>query len=166
MIRKATLNDIAPILSLTRDCARYMISQGIYQWNTEYPDRATFENDIKRKELYVLESDNKIRGCIVISTFRDPFYDAVKWLTPHGRNLYIHRLAVAPEYQGHGYARQLMDFAERYGIENNYSSIRLDTFSRNPRNQKFYELRNYKRLEDIFFPRQSEYPFYCYERIL
>jgi len=28
------------------------------------------------------------------------------------------------------------------------------------------ELRGYKKLEDIYFPKQSVYPFHCYERIL
>ncbi len=59
-----------------------------------------------------------------------------------------------------------MDFAEQFAIEHNYSSIRLDTFSQNKRNQKFYELRNYKRLDDIYFPKQSEFPFHCYELVL
>ena len=71
-----------------------------------------------------------------------------------------------PNYQGLGYAQQLMAFAETYAIENKFSSIRLDTFSQNKRNQKFYELRGYKRLGTIFFPKQSEDPFYCYELVL
>ena len=59
-----------------------------------------------------------------------------------------------------------MNFAETYAKENNYNSVRLDTFSQNKRNQKFYEQRGYKRLGDIYFPKQSEHPFYCYELYL
>jgi hypothetical protein len=59
-----------------------------------------------------------------------------------------------------------MEFAEIHTIENSYSSIRLDTFSQNIRNQKFYELRGYKRLGDIYSHNQSKYPFYCYKLIL
>ena len=36
----------------------------------------------------------------------------------------------------------------------------------NKRNQKFYELRNYQKLDNIFLPNQSEHPFYCYEKVL
>jgi ribosomal protein S18 acetylase RimI-like enzyme len=60
----------------------------------------------------------------------------------------------------------LISFAETYAISNEFNSIRLDTFSKNLRNQKFYELRGYKRLEEIKFPNQSEHPFYCYELVL
>ncbi|WP_298755838.1 GNAT family N-acetyltransferase [uncultured Psychroserpens sp.] len=166
MIRKATLTDIDAIMNITKACAVYMINQNIFQWNEHYPNRTAFENDINRDELYVLDSDNSFRGCIVISTFMDEEYVPITWLTPNENNIYIHRLAIAPKYQGQGYAQQLMDFAENYAIENNYTSIRLDTFSQNKRNQKFYELRGYQRLGNIYFPKQSEFPFYCYERII
>lgn len=166
MIRIAEEIDIKPIIAMTKACAKAMIAKGIYQWNEHYPNVTAFKNDIKRNELYVLEIDSKIAGCIVISTLMDEEYIPIKWLTKNENNTYIHRLAVHPKHQGLGYAQQLMDFAEQYAIENSYSSIRLDTFSQNKRNQKFYELRDYKRLGNIYFPKQSELPFYCYELVL
>lgn len=166
MIRKGTSSDIDSILLLTKACAKSMISKGIYQWNEHYPNASAFEKDIARDELYILISDHIIVGTIVISSFMDNEYQAITWLTPNDKNLYIHRLAVHPDYQGRGFAQKLMDFAENFGSNNGYISIRLDTFSQNSRNQTFYERRNYKRLGSIYFPKQSEHPFYCYELIL
>ncbi|MEO1032791.1 MAG: GNAT family N-acetyltransferase [Bacteroidota bacterium] len=166
MIRKGNLEDIESIMDLTKACAKAMIAQGIYQWNDYYPNAQAFETDVKRDELYVLDIDGRVKGTIVISTFMDEVYSPAKWLTENKNNIYIHRVAIHPELQGQGYARGLMDFAEQFAIDNSYSSIRLDTFSQNKRNQKFYELRGYKRLGDIYFPKQSEYPFYCYELVL
>lgn len=166
MIRKATSKDIDGILSVTKACARDMVAKSIYQWNEHYPNAAAFEKDIQRNELYVLTHEETIIGSIVISTLMDAEYQPISWLTPNAHNLYIHRLSVHPEYQGQGYAQHLMEFAESYGKDNGFASIRLDTFSQNPRNQKFYELRNYKRLGSIYFPKQSEHPFYCYEYVL
>ena len=166
MIRKGLYSDIDRILKITKACAKHMISKGIYQWNDLYPNKSAFEKDVNRNELYILQIDKNIIGCIAISTLIDEEYLPVKWLTPNKNNIYIHRLAIHPEHQGNRYAQQLMDFAEQYAIENNYASIRLDTFSQNKKNQLFYELRGYKKLEDIYFPKQSEYPFHCYELIL
>ena len=166
MIRKAVKKDIDAILNITKACAAYMIEHGIFQWNEHYPNLLAFENDVARNELFVLEIDNEIRGCIVISTLMDEEYQPVKWLTNNENNVYIHRLAVHPKLQGKGYAQQLMSFAENYAIENNYSSIRLDTFSQNKRNQRFYEQRGYQKLDDIYFPKQSGHPFHCYELVL
>ena len=166
MIRKAEEKDIEPILEITKACAKHMISNGIYQWNEHYPNKPAFKNDIIRNELYVIELKSNIIGCIVITTLMDCEYEPIKWLTHNKNNLYIHRLAVHPKQQGLGYAKQLITFAEQFAIDNYYSSIRLDTFSQNKRNQKFYELRGYKRLGNIHFPKQSAFPFHCYELVL
>ena len=166
MIRKAVQKDIETVMDMTKACAKAMIAKGIYQWNEHYPKASAFLNDTRRDELYVLEIESQVAGSVVISTFMDEEYIPTKWLTKNKNNVYIHRLAIHPKYQGKGYAQQLMDFAEQFAIDNNYSSIRLDTFSQNKRNQKFYELRGYKQLGDIYFPKQSKFPFHCYELVL
>ena len=163
MIRLAKKIEIPKILAITKACAKNMILQNIFQWNEEYPSKAAFENDLKREELYVLLSNNIIIGCMVLTAIMDSEYLPIKWLTKNSNNLYIHRLAIHPKEQGKGYAQNLMNFAEDFAINNNYRSIRLDTFSKNGRNQKFYEIRGFKRLGEIHFPKQSEFPFYCFE---
>jgi ribosomal protein S18 acetylase RimI-like enzyme len=82
------------------------------------------------------------------------------------KNLYIHRLAVDPNFQKKGIGKSLMDFAEDYAKKNQFKTVRLDTFSQNKRNNKFYKSREYVKLGDVFFPMQSEYPFHCYEKII
>ena len=166
MIRHAKISEIPDIFAITGRCAALMIENGIYQWNAIYPSKAAFEKDVERNELYVLEHSKKVIGTVVISSFMDEEYEPVKWLTPNAKNMYIHRLAIDPDFQGNGFAQQLMDFAEDFAIENGFTSVRLDTFSQNKRNQKFYETRGYKRLGDIHFPNQSEHPFHCYELVL
>lgn len=166
MIRDAKISEIPHILTLTNACARHMQQNGIYQWNDEYPSKEAFETDIQRGELYVLEIKEEIIGTIVVSTYMDEEYVPITWLTENGNNVYIHRLSVHPNSQGRGYAQQLMTFAENKAREGQFVSVRLDTFSQNSRNQKFYEARGYQKLGDIYFPKQSEHPFHCYELVL
>lgn len=166
MIRKAKLPEIPEILELTRACGKEMESRGIYQWNEIYPSKAVLENDVDRGQLYLLEGSRGILGIIALTTQMDKEYEDVAWLTQNKGNLYVHRLAIHPEYQSLGYAQQLMSFAESFAKEGNFTSIRLDTFSQNPRNQRFYEQRGYSRLGNVYFPDQSEFPFYCYELVL
>ncbi|MCW5514809.1 GNAT family N-acetyltransferase [Muriicola sp. Z0-33] len=165
MIRRAKILEIPEILSIAMACAKDMINKGIYQWNSDYPSQAAFKNDIQRKELYVLEINGKIKGMITITTIKDEEYMPVAWLTSTDNAMYIHRLGVDPEFQGMGYAQQLMNYAEDYAKVSGFASVRLDTFSRNKRNQKFYEQRGYQKLSDIYFPKQSKYPFHCYELV-
>ena len=167
MIRKANSSDLHKLLEITRLCPKLMESKDIFQWNDSYPSLSAFENDVTNNWLYVNIKEEEIIGCICISNFMDKEYNPVKWLTDNNNNnIYIHRLAVCPTHQKMGYAQEMMSFAEDYARKNNYDSIRLDTFSKNVRNQHFYQQRDYKKLGNIFFPNQSEYPFYCYELVL
>ncbi|APG60742.1 GNAT family N-acetyltransferase [Christiangramia salexigens] len=166
MITKAQLKDLPEIKSLTEACATAMIKKGIYQWNEHYPSLEKLQDDIKDGELYILRENSEILGIIVITETMDEEYIPVKWLSANESNIYIHRLATHPKVWGKGYAQQLMDHAENFAKQEGYSSVRLDTFSQNLRNQRFYEQRGYKRLGDIYFPKQSEHPFYCYELLI
>jgi len=166
VIVPAKISEIPEILSLTKACAQFMISKGIYQWNEHYPSQEAFERDIDRNELSLLKINNRIIGIIVISTYMDEEYIPVPWLSPNNNNLYIHRLAVHPDFQKQGYAIQLMAYAEAFAKAIKATSIRLDTFSQNLRNQKFYTTRGYQKVGDIAYPKQSKHPFYCYELIL
>tara|TARA_R110002050_G_scaffold16719_1_gene50519 strand:- start:171188 stop:171733 length:546 start_codon:yes stop_codon:yes gene_type:complete len=166
MIRAAKISEIPDILNITKACALNMSENGIHQWNEHYPSKIAFVNDINRNELFVLEEKSKIIGTIVISTQMDEEYKAIDWLTPNEHNMYIHRLSIHPNYQGKGLAQKLMNFAERSAKKNNFVSVRLDTFSQNTRNQKFYETRGYIKLDPIYFLKQSRHPFHCYELIL
>lgn len=166
MIREATVGDLDAILEITKSCAKKLVSKNIFQWNDYYPNRNAFENDLCNKWLYVTIKERKVIGSVCISDLMDDEYAAVKWLTANNNNIYIHRLAVDPVHQGVGYAQKMMSFAEEFAKKNKYKSIRLDTFSKNIKNQRFYEQRGYKKLGDIFFPNQSVHPFYCYELLL
>ena len=165
-IRLAIISDLDDIKKIAEACAIDMANYSVFQWNEQYPSREVFKKDIESGSLYVLEINKKVVGCIVLTDFKDSVYKDVKWLTKDSKNLYIHRLAVNPAFQKKGNGRKLMDFAESFAVENNFVSIRLDTFSLNHRNNKFYNSRGYTQLEDVFFPMQSEFPFHCYEKVL
>lgn len=165
-IAPAKPKDLQKIKALTEACSVAMQNEGIYQWNEHYPSLEKLKADIEKKELYVLKEEGELLGIIVLTNFMDEEYIPIQWLTESGNNLYIHRLATHPSAWGKGYGQELMDFAEEFAREHHYDSVRLDTFSQNQRNQRFYEARGYQKLGDIFFPKQSEHPFHCYELIL
>ena len=166
MIRKARKKDLTRIIEITKACAVFMISNDIFQWNEHYPNIETFENDVLNENLYVLEVNNKLIGCLVISHEMDEFYKKVKWQVPSFNNIYLHRLAVDPIFQKKGYAKKLMTFSFEYAKANNIKSIRLDTFSGNPFNNIFYSNLGFTKLEKIYFRKQSDKPFYCFEKVL
>jgi len=165
-IELAEINDINDIMKMIHKCANDLISKNIFQWNEKYPSRDIFLSDIEKKNLFILKNNSGIIGCIALSHEKDIEYTDVKWLTKDDKNLYLHRLAVDPKFQKKGIGKLLMDFAEDYARNNKFISVRLDTFSKNERNNRFYKSRKYTKLDDVYFPNQSEFPFHCYEKIL
>ena len=165
-IELAEITDLDRIMEITKACAIDLISKNIFQWNENYPSKEAFKKDIEKNTLYVFKNKFQITGCISICEDKDEEYEDVEWITKDFKNLYLHRLAVHPEYQKKGIGRSLMDFAEEYAKLNGFKSVRLDTFSQNQRNNKFYKSRQYVQLGDVFFPMQSKLPFHCYEKII
>ena len=165
-IELAEINDLDDIMKMIHNCANDLISKNIFQWNEKYPSKEIFREDIKNNDLFVAWINSEIVGCIMLSSYKDDVYKNVKWISEDSNNLYIHRLAVHPSFQKKGIARKMMDYAEAYAKSKNHKSVRLDTFSKNHRNNKFYKLRGYIKLDDVFFPNQSEFPFHCYEKLI
>ena len=62
MIRPAKLGEMTDIITITKACASHMVKNNIFQWNASYPSISAFENDINRKELYVLEIKGNLIG--------------------------------------------------------------------------------------------------------
>ena len=165
-IELAKTTDLDGVMRIIKACAADLISKKIFQWSEKYPSSEVFKNDIEKNVLFVTKHKLKIIGCLALCSNKDIEYKNIKWLTEDNKNLYIHRLAVDPNFQKKGIGKSLMDFAEDYAKKNDFKSIRLDTFSKNKRNNKFYKSREYIKLGDVFFPMQSEYPFHCFEKII
>ena len=100
-----------------------MIQNGIYQWNEHYPDKDSFVNDAENMELYVYIENKKLIACISLCNEMDEVYIPVTWKTKNQNNLYIHRLAVNPDFQKKGVGRDLMNFAENFARKKEYKSF-------------------------------------------
>mgnify|MGYP000508600728 CR=1 FL=1 len=167
MISLGELHEIDEIIALTKACGLHMRENGIDQWDENYPDRASIKKDLDTKTLFAYREDDRILGIVVLNEKQDEEYGEINWSTSDtDKNIVVHRLAVHPDQQGNGIARKIMDFAEQYAKEQNYDAIRLDTFSQNPRNQRFYTKRGYTDLGPVYLKYKKDHPYFCYELIL
>lgn len=163
LISKCRINDSAVIYEIIKNCKTVLQSEGIFQWTDHYPTLQIIQNDIESEHLYQIQSDKDIFGIINISTIQEEEYKTINWTYPDETCLVIHRLAIDPKYQRQGFAQKLMTFAENYGVENGFRSIRLDAYSQNTRVLKFYETRGYIKKGEVYFSKRA-FPFYCYEK--
>lgn len=167
MIRLAKQNEAKEIASILSMCGKHLRENGIDQWDSSYPNLETINNDISNETCFVYLENDVIIACIVLNEIQDEEYFELKWLTSNEeKQLVVHRLGVDPKHQGKGIARKLMDFCEDFAKEKNYDSIRLDTFSQNPRNQRFYLNRGYTEIGSVYLKYKKDSPYFCYELLL
>lgn len=157
------MSDVNELLQIYLNGKTELEKNGIYQWTDNYPTRSIIESDLRKGVLFILKNDKEIIGAINVSEEQEAEYQTVNWEFDDSKILVIHRLVIDPKYQGKGYARKLMSFAENFAEENGYSSIRLDAYSKNEKVIDFYKKRKYFIRGNVNFP-EREYPFHCMEK--
>lgn len=164
-IEEGQRSDLAELFQIYLNGKQDLEQNGIFQWTDNYPTLSIIEDDLNNKVLYTLKNNNEIIGAINISDVQEPEYQHINWKFNDSQVLVIHRLVINPMHQKLGYAKMLMDFAEDFACRNNYSTIRLDAYSKNFRVINFYKKRNYIIRGDVNFP-ERKHPFHCMEKAL
>ena len=130
-IRKTTMNDIEPVMTIIFQAQQQFKKLGTGQWQNDYPNKETIAIDISRGESYVMVNKGEIVATIAIQIGYDDEYDMNHWRWPSSRYLIIHRLAVAESMKGYGLATQLMHFAQALGCKQGVSDFKVDTYQGN-----------------------------------
>lgn len=165
IIKKAHVNDLKAIMSMYSSCVKGMIENNIDQWDETYPNSNVIKEDIKAGTYFVAIINKEIIGGINIDQKQDKTYLTIKWLNNTNLFLVVHRLAVKKEYWQKKIGKKLMSFAEELAKKKKFNSVRLDTYSGNPKAMLFYKKLGYRLLGDINLkPGKNEY--YCFEKIL
>lgn len=163
VIEKGQASDQKELFQLYTDTRTMLESMGVYQWTDSYPTPAIIKNDLESGAFFLLRERGKIIGAISISEEQEKEYQTIDWQFDGSKVMVIHRLVIHPQHQGKGYAQILMDYAENLALEQKYTSIRLDTYSKNDRSVAFYLKRHYVIRGEVRFPGR-EFPFLCLEK--
>ncbi len=164
-IGTAVIEDLDEVLALVREAIADMNERGIHQWNEQYPQDYLIKWDIEKDMLHVARDGDVIVGSISLTYEGDVEYRDVEWTDIDGKYLVVHRLVVHPEHQRLGVASTLMEHAEKMARDTGCTSMRLDTFSENPRSLAFFTKQGYERKPGhIHFPENVE-PYFCFEKV-
>lgn len=130
MFRLATMEDVDQIEKVFIEAKRNMANDGLEQWNEEdgIPNRETAIEGINSNTMYVYTVEQVIAGVIVIN---DDFYQSYPITPDPLRARALHRVAVATEFLGRGIGQQLYIEAEQTIKAMGYSTIIVDTYSKN-----------------------------------
>jgi GNAT superfamily N-acetyltransferase len=162
-MRLATEKDLARIMAIKQDAVQLMTEQGNDQWDATYPTEETFIDYITKGYMYVLEIEGTIVGMMALVDYEDEEYKTVQW-SAEGVEMIIHRLAVAKEATGKGYAKDMIWYAIDKAMKKNMDIIKLDTYFKNKKAQKLFMSMGFDFVGKIHFP-QRDGEYYCYEMV-
>jgi len=163
-ISKGTDNDVENTLQMFVSITDALLAHGIDQWNYDYPDLQTLQNDVEQGFNFVIKSENRVAASIVLNNNQDDQYRTVHWQNRNDSVLVIHRLGVHPECQGMGLGKKMCLFAEEFARKNGYKFIRLDAYAGNAVSNKMYKSLGYSQANGYCYFRKKAIPFYCYEK--
>ena len=165
IIRKAEISDLKNIMLMYKSCVTGMIANGIDQWDESYPNTEVIMGDLIAQTYFVVIENEIIIAGINIDQNQDDTYLALDWKDKKNQFLVVHRLAVKVEFWNDGIGKSLMLFTENLVIEKGLHSIRLDTYSGNPKAMEFYRRLGYRELGTIDLkPNKDKY--HCFEKII
>ncbi|MBP3708101.1 MAG: GNAT family N-acetyltransferase [Clostridia bacterium] len=136
--RKASESDAEKIHKNLELCSNQMYNEhGLTHWIPVYPiDKIV--DDIKSKEVYVVELDGIIVGNFILSNQKSSFW------SDNCKSIYLSKLAVIPEYSGLGIGRRCMEYIEQMAKIKKYDFVRFDVYNKSINTIKFYEKLDYK----------------------
>lgn len=144
--RLAKESDIDKICSLIENAVIEMESNQIFQWDSLYPTKADFLDDIQKQQLFIGLSDNDILVIYALNKDCDKEYINGAWKYPDSKYHIIHRLCVNPKYQNRGIAKNTLLHIEKELREKGIETIRLDVFSNNPFALSLYQNSGYEKV--------------------
>ena len=165
IIRKAEISDLEKIMEMYKSCVAGMIANGIDQWDKSYPNAEVIMEDLIAQTYFVVIENDIIIAGINIDQNQDDTYLALDWEDKKDQFLVVHRLAVKVEFWNDGIGKSLMLFTENLVTERGLNSIRLDTYSGNPKAIEFYKKLGYRELGTIDLKPDKD-KYHCFEKII
>ena len=153
MIRRATTEDIADIMSIVADAQLSLRELGIDQWQDGYPSKEVIAEDIASKVGYVYCVENRIVGYAAIVFDGEETYTQIadsEWNTTNNY-VVVHRLCVRRGYTKTGIAMALMDYASQMAIARGCTGFRIDTHRGNTRMLSMLEKLGFKYVGVIYY---------------
>ena len=111
-INKVFYKEIDCVMLLIEDAISEMKRNGVYQWDEIYPDKMLMLGDITSSSLYAVRLNENIAGIMTLNETQAPEYHSLSWSDSDGHPLIVHRLCIHPSFQGQGFSKLLMYFAE------------------------------------------------------
>ena len=161
--RTANIDDLDDIFRMVENAVEQMEHKKIHQWDSIYPAKEDFSNDIKKNQLYVGIINDKIVVVYALNKECDEQYENGEWQYIGEDYNVVHRLCVSSDYQNKGIANTTLLHIERELGVLGMKAIRLDVFCENPYALKLYSNNGYHKVGNAYWRKGN---FFLMEKLI
>ena len=140
-----------------------MNQKGFKHWNSVCPGPDIIRDDLTKSSIYLVKDKNVCKGMVTLDSVEPEDYKGIQWTFSSRKPLFLHRLAVHPNWQGHGIANMLLNFAEEVAVKNGFDALKIDVNSSSIHARKLCKKQMFNETGHFFSPFQQE-PFVCYDK--
>ena|SRR5579862_207457 len=145
-IERATLADLATVIDLYEDAARWLVSRGITQWRPGDYTQGRARRNIEQDEVYLARLAGKPIGKLTLM-----WADPEVWGEQPPDAGYVHGLAVRRSAAGQGLGALLLDQAAQRVAEVGRAYLRLDCMASNKPLRAYYEKLGFAHRGSIYY---------------
>lgn len=140
-IRKAEEKEVATIIDLLKEVASWLRNNDINQWGflLEGGEDGEITEAVINGDTYVACHDDEIIASVTLYSQKSEWDQHVWGTEDDPEALYLHRLAVRPQYMKNGIGKEILNWVD----ENLKNTIRLDCVAHNPKLCAYYERNGY-----------------------
>lgn len=132
--RPATATDLPAIMTIIEEARAFLKASGSSQWQGEYPNRATIEDDLANGNAWVLVVDQQVAAYAAAVVGVEPTYLKIEegaWANDDAPYATIHRLAISSAYRGQHLANYFLSNLISLQLAAGVRNFRIDTSRHN-----------------------------------
>jgi GNAT superfamily N-acetyltransferase len=150
--KKVTIQHLPQIWAILQKAIARRKADGSNQWQDGYPNQESLQKDIDQEVGFILTDGENIIGYTAVLINDEPAYADIegKWLTDSDFAVY-HRVAIAEEYLGKGFAKIMINHIHHYATEKGIYSVKADTNFDNNAMLKIFNDLGYSYCGEVYF---------------
>lgn len=140
-IQKASLDNLQMVISLLKECAKWMKDGNIDQWRflLEGGEDPEIKSAIERNETYTVMTNEQLVATFTLSPQQTEWDVHIFGEDEVDNCLYLHRLAVSPSFMNKGLGKEILNWIELNAKEKHDKDyIKLDCVANNRKLNQFY----------------------------
>lgn len=113
---------------ITEQAKAQLKGLGLDQWQSGYPSREVWENDIRNQAAWLAAEEGRVAGVFAFQTTPEDSYESIdgKWLSEEPYAC-MHRVCVSDGCKGKGVAGQMFAYGFSMAKSLGFASMRIDT---------------------------------------